>query len=434
LIINYSISQRAYKMRRPFTIQDTRVDKNFREANSSLNNHMGLQTDPHGSSLFQTDIITKFPVLDVRAFGAKADKFTDNSVAIQNAINSASPGGYVFASGGKYLYSKKLNIPEGVGLKGVGSESTIFYYTGSESCALQLSGFVNLSKIRIQQATNRTPTRSGIHINSRYNTLQDVAVYGFKYGVHLDGDGVLCGYNDLNSVRFYGNFYDYYLTASNGGSCNDNRFFGGRVAGCADANSYGVYIGYDSTHKLNGNNFFGVGIESVQNGVYCDGIENGFYGCRYENDGNDFVFDTHAEYNVIISGHPLTIVDNSTPKRQIIITRNRTDLYSADTYLLGRYYDYRFTCNLVSPYPIETHVRGVKAETIDFSGNKWIKGNLKIDDAITQTTGTAAPTTGTWVVGDICFNSAPTAGGVPGWVCTAAGTPGTWKAMANLAA
>ena len=46
---------------------------------------------------------------------------------------------------------------------------------------------------------------------------------------------------------------------------------------------------------------------------------------------------------------------------------------------------------------------------------------------------TAAPTTGTWAQGDFVKNSAPSeAGGagskyvVIGWICTVAGTPGTW--------
>lgn len=47
---------------------------------------------------------------------------------------------------------------------------------------------------------------------------------------------------------------------------------------------------------------------------------------------------------------------------------------------------------------------------------------------------TAAPATGTWAKGDVVWNSNATAGGTPGWVCVTAGTPGTWKAMANLAA
>lgn len=46
----------------------------------------------------------------------------------------------------------------------------------------------------------------------------------------------------------------------------------------------------------------------------------------------------------------------------------------------------------------------------------------------------AAPTTGTWQPGDIVFNAAPAAGGTVGWVCTAAGTPGTWKTFGAIAA
>lgn len=39
---------------------------------------------------------------------------------------------------------------------------------------------------------------------------------------------------------------------------------------------------------------------------------------------------------------------------------------------------------------------------------------------------TAAPVAGTWEVGDRLFHKTPTLGGFAGWVCTAAGTPGTW--------
>jgi len=48
--------------------------------------------------------------------------------------------------------------------------------------------------------------------------------------------------------------------------------------------------------------------------------------------------------------------------------------------------------------------------------------------------GTAAPVGGAYARGDMVFNSAPSAGGPPGWMCVTAGSPGTWKAMANLAA
>ena len=48
--------------------------------------------------------------------------------------------------------------------------------------------------------------------------------------------------------------------------------------------------------------------------------------------------------------------------------------------------------------------------------------------------GTAPPVSNTWTRGDILWNSEPSAGGIPGWICVTSGTPGTWKAMANLAA
>lgn len=46
----------------------------------------------------------------------------------------------------------------------------------------------------------------------------------------------------------------------------------------------------------------------------------------------------------------------------------------------------------------------------------------------------AAPTSGTWKVGDVVFHTAPAAAGFIGWVCTAAGTPGTWKTWGAISA
>ena len=68
--------------------------------------------------------------------------------------------------------------------------------------------------------------------------------------------------------------------------------------------------------------------------------------------------------------------------------------------------------------------------------NVW-NGDFEIPNATTQNVvglNIAAPWGGTWRVGDIAWNTTPAAGGTPGWVCTTAGTPGTWKPMANLGA
>lgn len=49
-----------------------------------------------------------------------------------------------------------------------------------------------------------------------------------------------------------------------------------------------------------------------------------------------------------------------------------------------------------------------------------------------QSTGAAAPVTGTWARGSIVWNIIPSAGGVLGWVCTATGTPGTWVPFGGI--
>jgi parallel beta-helix repeat protein len=44
----------------------------------------------------------------------------------------------------------------------------------------------------------------------------------------------------------------------------------------------------------------------------------------------------------------------------------------------------------------------------------------------------SAPAIGAWVQGAIIYNSAPSAGGAIGWVCTTSGTPGIWKTFGTI--
>lgn len=46
----------------------------------------------------------------------------------------------------------------------------------------------------------------------------------------------------------------------------------------------------------------------------------------------------------------------------------------------------------------------------------------------------ATPTTGYWAIGERVYNSAPSAGGLVGWVCVSSGSPGTWKGFGSIEA
>lgn len=83
--------------------------------------------------------------------------------------------------------------------------------------------------------------------------------------------------------------------------------------------------------------------------------------------------------------------------------------------------------NITQPYT----KRAVPASSADLPA--WLKAEFAlVQRAIPNyghavIFGDAAPTTGTWGRGDIVFDNTPTAGSFIGWVCTTAGTPGTWK-------
>jgi hypothetical protein len=59
-------------------------------------------------------------------------------------------------------------------------------------------------------------------------------------------------------------------------------------------------------------------------------------------------------------------------------------------------------------------------------------GTVQANGNITLCWGNAAPTAGTWGQGSKVFNAVAAVGQPKGWVCTVAGTPGTWVSEGNL--
>ena len=69
----------------------------------------------------------------------------------------------------------------------------------------------------------------------------------------------------------------------------------------------------------------------------------------------------------------------------------------------------------------------------DFTTSAQVVSNCTNAFASRQYSGTSAPTVGTYRVGDIYWNTSPTySNPVSHWICTVAGTPGTWKPGGHL--
>jgi hypothetical protein len=83
------------------------------------------------------------------------------------------------------------------------------------------------------------------------------------------------------------------------------------------------------------------------------------------------------------------------------------------------------------------YLTATTASSVSFSNNRgalcYFKGALVGVNSRILDNASAAPTTGTYERGDVVYSSAPSAGGNIGFVCTSAGTPGTWKTFGAIA-
>jgi hypothetical protein len=84
---------------------------------------------------------------------------------------------------------------------------------------------------------------------------------------------------------------------------------------------------------------------------------------------------------------------------------------------------------------INAYTRNALPNYVTFSSGSNMTAKYRVWHAGSQSSrSTAVPTAGWWRAGEIVWNSAPTAGGNIGWVCTAQGNPGTWKTFGTIAA
>jgi len=76
-----------------------------------------------------------------------------------------------------------------------------------------------------------------------------------------------------------------------------------------------------------------------------------------------------------------------------------------------------------------TSLGGTAWKVVAITGKYWITGGSA---PRRQIWAAGTPTGGTWERGDRAFNNNPAVGSPKGWICTVAGTPGTWVSEGNL--
>jgi len=164
---------------------------------------------------------TLYVVTDAE-FGAKNDAVTDNTSAIQNALNKAGSegGGIVFLPAGKYRVNGNLTVPTGVELKGAsdvasvpkGQGSIIEIYAGKNNPDgepfLKLSGKSGIRGITF----NYPETTSSMTVNTATLPKYPYCIQATGEDVYIVNIGVRATYNgiDLFTYPCDNHYVDYF--------------------------------------------------------------------------------------------------------------------------------------------------------------------------------------------------------------------------------
>lgn len=185
----------------------------------------------------------------VTAYGAKGDGTTDDTSAIQAAINAVpAAGGTVHVPSGKYKTTSSLTLPSNVVLAGDGYNSII-----------DASSVTGINVITAT-STSHTVVR-GLHIKSTGGT-----------GVFLSNGGVLfngVSYGVVEDCIFENGYYGVILESSTDSTVSNNRFIS---APASHLQGIDVYVSYASSRNVvtknhcNSGNDTAISVQTINSG------------------------------------------------------------------------------------------------------------------------------------------------------------------------
>jgi hypothetical protein len=255
--------------------------------------------------------------VNVRDHDAAGDGVTDDTDALQSAVDAAAAGpGQVFVPPGNYRISRPVTLSSGLSVRGVGSALSIVASTHdgaafTTSAPGERSYTWNVSGINL--IGPGSPGSIGLDLDSVSTShVHELTISGFDKGVRIrsttDGGAV---YNRLTNVTAHQCAAGFSVEAV---GSNANTFDRCRVNNCA---TYGVFIADSNNTSL-----VVCQIEGCGTGIYMTATKNAMSDgtvalcCRFENNetawetANSFVRDTAVIYPAIFS--PYAVMDSGT--------------------------------------------------------------------------------------------------------------------------
>lgn len=256
-------------------------------------------------------------VVNIKDYGAKGDGITDDTSAIQVAIQHAAQQSnqtLYFPAAERYKITSTIHVPVGISVQ---IDAPILFTGDNESAALTIgdSGAVNQQLRHRLNIINDTISdwsseeSVGIRLyNANACHIDVVQVEGFTIGVQCIGAGQGFMYNQTRLGSLLNNKIGLDLTneTANGkiGCTNENLFLNGRFTNWSETNPgisrYGIRItSIDETYTDNNNNLFiKPSFELVEKSatqtweaipiLVEHGVDNRFESCRDEINSNIF--------------------------------------------------------------------------------------------------------------------------------------------------
>lgn len=436
------------------------------------------------SRTLQSKVQESLSVLD---FGAKLDADTDDTVAIQKAVDAAiaQDKGLYFPKGttgiGLAKVTADIIISAPIRIYGDVSAYAGLFCFGCNGFSINAGvTFVTIETLSILQAIRYSDTPNSfaaIKLNGTNsqrcanNTFQNLFIDGFGYGVDapytwssvffnikslFGGNGIRsfglsvnnfvtnCQFNGSNVVNTIGIELGDGVTPTEGWVIRDNLLFGFGVGcqsvGCAHVIFSGNIVDFcqqrgmliiDSANSASINwiitdNYIALESANASTGIY---LRNNFNAGIGQNLGHSISNNIILRYEG--TSLPYGILIEGTADQHTNLTDNRVKADLTACRIRAGVTDIKVKGNTWLIGGIESDVM------VDYSGNT---GAIASSDAVMKQSmgkttfyhGTAAPTSGTYVTGDITWAINPLAGGSIGWVCTTGGSPGTWKTFGAI--
>lgn len=473
----------------------------FRQSNSSGNLSGAVGRTVH-QKLQET--------ISVKDFGATGDGTTDDTAAIQAAVNTApATGGCIYFPIGKYLITSAITWSGKNALKLYGDRAGL----DSTNTAVEII----CGTIGIAMFDGRNSLHS--HIEGFLLNGNSKATYGIRLGIaathdqfvqirdvvvssctQAPGIGLSLSYNSNGAGSVADSaFYNMYLAGNIIGVDNyaqDNNFYDCSVSGNTTC---GLNINSFSQSNWFGGIFSGNAVDLLLVSAATAQLQS-MTSVWFENSTNSIVnaAGTAGTCAFNFSGSPALNTASTTALMDFTSVNGTVTIISGTNYPVGASSS-TIKTNANGSYVCLNYSEGSNipftftgtGKVYNLRASKWTVNNLTVSNATdgllyldraagnntllgytvggtveynagvrydmggdwalfysdgtiarrypnsyktTEAYDTAVPTTGTWTRGSIVWNVTPSAGGTPGWMCVTAGTPGTWKAMANLAA